>query len=362
MLKLKKSRLRLDSYYLIACILCLCFIWIFPASSHACTAFFFKNSKQMVLAKNLDWPIDEVLLVVNRRGIKKTAFTKNRKVLRWKSKYGSLTFNQFGIEFPLSGMNEKGLVIEELNSWGLTPSADGLYTLNEFQWVQYCLDSFSSVEEVINGQDSIVIVPEFINLHYLLADKAGNVAVIEFYEGEKHIYSGADLPLKILSNNHYDNSLRYLEKFDGFGGRMKIPRQNTSNERFVRVASIINDTSIIREAYDAFSVLDSVKQEDTQLSIVYDMKAMEVYYKHNHCFKIFEIEDEYFTDENPSWIGRIGVCESEPRYVMGKRFKEEYNTEHLLRVYEQYRTNDLGDKPKSFFIKLAKHGNRTQKQ
>jgi choloylglycine hydrolase len=335
---------------------------MFSTSSQACTAFFFKNSKQMILAKNLDWPINEVIVVLNRRGLHKTAFTQHDKKLSWCSKYGSFTFNLFGVEFPLSGMNEKGLVIEELNSWGQTPSSEGMYTLNEFQWVQYCLDSYSSVKEVINGQDSIVIVPEFINLHYLLADKDGNVAVIEFHEGKKHVYSGADLPYSILSNNHYENSLSYLKNFESFGGKMNIPRQNTSNERFVRVASILKDTTIIGKTFDAFSVLDSVRQEDTQLSIVYDLQTMEILYFCRHCFMTIEINSYNYSHTEPCWIGWTGICESGAKYLMGRNFKEEYNNELLLRVYEQHKANELGDKPKRLFKKLAKHGNKIQRQ
>jgi choloylglycine hydrolase len=36
--------------------------------------------------------------------------TGDGKTISWISKYGSITFNQYGREFPTGGMNEKGLV------------------------------------------------------------------------------------------------------------------------------------------------------------------------------------------------------------------------------------------------------------
>ena len=50
---------------------------------------------------------------MNRRGLKKTAFSTNSG-LQWVSRFGSLTFNQFGFEFPNGGINEAGLVIEHM--------------------------------------------------------------------------------------------------------------------------------------------------------------------------------------------------------------------------------------------------------
>jgi hypothetical protein len=73
----------------------------------------------ILLAKNLDWPISDGYILVNKPGVKKNAFTNQHPRISWISKYGSITLNQFGKEFPLGGMNEAGLAIEELNSWGM---------------------------------------------------------------------------------------------------------------------------------------------------------------------------------------------------------------------------------------------------
>ena len=38
------------------------------------------------------------------------------KPIEWISKYGSISFNQFGAEFPYGGINEEGLVVEIMTS------------------------------------------------------------------------------------------------------------------------------------------------------------------------------------------------------------------------------------------------------
>ena len=64
----------------------------------------------------MDWMTGEGLVIVNKRNVSKTAFLKpewddNGQPASWTSKYGSVTFNFIGREFPFGGMNESGLVI-----------------------------------------------------------------------------------------------------------------------------------------------------------------------------------------------------------------------------------------------------------
>jgi hypothetical protein len=54
------------------------------------------------------------MLVVNKRGVSKTALVDppNRSA-KWTSRYGSLTFNQFGREFPSGGTRANRALIEK---------------------------------------------------------------------------------------------------------------------------------------------------------------------------------------------------------------------------------------------------------
>jgi penicillin V acylase-like amidase (Ntn superfamily) len=137
----------------------------FSIPAGACTAFILERDGKLILAKNLDWPIGEGYIFVNCKGEEKTSLsTDGIPTIKWESKYGSITFNQFGKEFPLGGINEKGLVIEELNySPSKYPPNKTLY-LNEMQWIQYQLDRAQSVTEVIESLDTISI-SSLINSH-----------------------------------------------------------------------------------------------------------------------------------------------------------------------------------------------------
>jgi hypothetical protein len=79
----------------------------------ACTAFL---QEGLFAGKNYDWHLDYGLLIVNKKGITKRAILLDPtdKAAEWVSRYGSVTFNQYGREMPNGGINEAGLVVETL--------------------------------------------------------------------------------------------------------------------------------------------------------------------------------------------------------------------------------------------------------
>ena len=102
---------------------------------------------------------------------------------RWNSKYGSITFNQYGREAPSGGMNEAGLVIELM--WlddTQYPQPDSRAEVDVLEWIQYNLDTAASVAEVIKSSEAIRIASP-VKLHYLTSDREGNSATIEFLDG-----------------------------------------------------------------------------------------------------------------------------------------------------------------------------------
>ena len=88
-------------------------------------------------------------MLINKRGVTKTV-RRGTPALTWTSKYGSITFNQYGREFAHGGMNEAGLVIELM--WlqeTQYPGPDDRFGLDCLQWVQYHLDTSATVAEVL---------------------------------------------------------------------------------------------------------------------------------------------------------------------------------------------------------------------
>ena len=84
----------------------------------SCTAFSFSKDGETFVARNYDWRVADGLVVKNPRGLKKVAYVSGNgqqsKQAHWISRFGSVSFNQYGREFPAGGMNETGLVVEGL--------------------------------------------------------------------------------------------------------------------------------------------------------------------------------------------------------------------------------------------------------
>lgn len=262
-------------------------------SPDACTAFALFCDDQALVGKNLDWPIDAGILCLNPRGLRKWAWTDtdgcaeggpNARPLEWVATYASLSFNQFGREFPLGGLNEAGLAVEETSYWpSAYPPAAGRPQINELQWIQYQLDRRGTVADVIEHAGECAVRPMIARVHYFLADAEGDAAVIEFLDGEMRIHHGVALPVPVLTNDTYANSVRYLARHAGFGGERHVGDGHDSPERFVRVAGLLQGYGRAAQADQpdnavehAFAILSAVAQADTQWSIVYDLRARAV--------------------------------------------------------------------------------------
>jgi len=250
----------------------------------ACTAFMVKEPSGPLVAKNFDWDVAAGQLVINPRGLSKTALVPDdAKPVRWTSRYGSLTFNQYGREFPMGGMNEAGLTMEVL--WldaTEYPEAQGRRSIGPLQWVQYCLDSFRTVSEVVTSADEVA-VSGAARLHFLACDPSTNCAVIEFLDGQLVARSERTLPLSVLTNDTYNDSLQFLNRTLGYGGDPVKPEGTGSLARYARAA---NDVHRVRSAgsedpvADVFLILSDVAQPDlTQWSIVYELQGKRVFFR-----------------------------------------------------------------------------------
>jgi penicillin V acylase-like amidase (Ntn superfamily) len=260
----------------------------------ACTTFCLKNKGEVLFGKNYDWMIGDGMIFVNKRGVSKAA-DNNGNPAKWVSKYGSVTFNQYGRENPSGGMNEAGLVIELmwLNDTQY-PAPDSRPEVDVLEWIQYNLDTAATVEEVIKSAEQIRISSP-VKIHYLVNDKAGNSATVEFLDGKLAAHTGADLPVAALTNDTYARSIDFAKKTD--------PATSTtvsSLDRFARASKKINDFAgqarTEKEAVDyAFGILINAAQPGyTQWSIVYDQKRGQIYFRTQKSPAIKSIDTRAF--------------------------------------------------------------------
>lgn len=258
--------------------------------SIGCTAFCYCKENRAILAKNLDWPVDAGMILVNRSGMQKSSFSATDRTFTWTSRYSSISFNQFGIESPLGGMNEMGLVVEELNMPAFEASIDpSRLSLNEFQVVQYMLDNFKSVEEIEVAMDHFQTAPVLLPFHYLVMDREGRSLIMEFNGSRFNFYNSSETGFPILSNNLYRESIRYVKNFQGFGGDLEVHHRPGSNERFVSVASMLSECDRAAPVKSSFAILDTVSQMDTRWSIVYDATNLTIHLRFHDCPELQEI-------------------------------------------------------------------------
>lgn len=242
----------------------------------SCSGFVFKNEQNLFLCASLDQMALHGYIIVNKRNIEKYNFLANgQKVLRWTSKYGSVTFSAIGKEFPYGGMNEKGLTVAIMTTDPMEyPKDDNRFEINESEWVQYILDNFSTTKEVLESDSKIRVKSIFDIWHYLLCDQNGNIAIIEFQNGKMKAYSGSGVKIPVLENTLYQKSLKNYK--NDMAMKRLTSRFSTAAYLLEKSRPSDTDASPIKKM---FSILDQVKQEITKYQIVYDIKNKKIEFK-----------------------------------------------------------------------------------
>ena len=242
--------------------------------SIACSAFYF-NGENKIFAKNFDWGFGQGYLIKNIRGQQKYAYGfRGNNVAGWTSKFGSITFNQVGKEFPYGGINEKGLVIEQLWLGNTEYQENKNKTISELEWIQYQLDNYENVDEVIKNINSLTIKP-IARIHYFLADKNGVSAVIDFVNGDVKIDRKQD-KFQVITNETSEDSKKYYD----FNKDIN-PNSRSHFDRYCILRNNLNVENL--SISESFKKLNLVKEDEPNYksywSIVYDINKLEFYFK-----------------------------------------------------------------------------------
>jgi len=255
-------------------------------SAYPCSSFVLKKGSKILLGKNFDWTFDQGYVIKNLKNTTKVAYyTHNGKPASWTSKYGSITFNQNGKEMPYGGMNERGLVIEMLwlDDTRFNMSEEKIY-LNELEWIQYQLDNFQTVDEVVANIETLKIYPIKGKIHYILADTQGKSIIIEYLDGKSLVYEKEANSCQAITNKTVVYSEKYIEKING------IPKKNTSptyryHKLEKQIKKLQSPSDVSEET--AFQMLNkvSIPKGDfkTVWSIVYNVEIKAIsFYSHSH--------------------------------------------------------------------------------
>jgi len=262
-------------------ILCCIFIAsLLAPSSHACTTFCLDSNDELIVGTNFDLitgdGLVDGLVIVNKRNVAKTSWLNldwiGEQPVSWTSKYGSVTFNSWGREFPFYGMNEAGLVVSGMRlSTTIYPAPDSRPAIGPLQWIQYQLDNSATVADVI-ASDLEMRIRNKVGCNFFVCDSTGTCATIEFLDGVLVYHTQETMPVKVLANTQYSSDLEYWEKEETL--------KHWSTGRFLKAAQMLEDydPATSGPAIDyTFNILSALNWfAPTQWSIAFDVQRRRI--------------------------------------------------------------------------------------
>lgn len=284
------------------------------SNGFGCTAICLQDRAGWVAAFNHDWVVKDALIMTNKRGVSKVAAPPEGKgstapPVRWTSSYGSVTFNQYGREFPSDGMNEKGLFVAilllEQSRW---PALGSRAAIKATQWIQYQLDTSSTVQEVLDSAGHLQIAGssqpgELSSFHFLACDRTGACVTVEGLDGKLVLHTQKELPVRALTNTPYAQALEALECGKPVRGDVYH-----SETRFIEAAGKLREAAahLPGSAVErAFATLEAVESHDelgpTVWSSVYDLANLRVHFKtrDNRKVRHFDLSAFDFSCSSP---------------------------------------------------------------
>ena len=208
-------------------------------SAYPCSAVYRKTTRDhLQMGANFDWKARGGIAFLSPRGQAKSARMigtgKGRPAARWISRYASLTLSQFGRDYPMQGINEVGLAGAVLMAPARYPVSGPAGNITENLWLQYQLDRFATVNDVVLHAADFGIHKISADLHWILCDKTGECAAIEYIDGRPHVYRSRDERYNILTNSSYAPAWRAY--IDWSASNQPLPQGYQSSARFIRLA------------------------------------------------------------------------------------------------------------------------------
>jgi choloylglycine hydrolase len=242
-----------------------------PSAAPACTGITIKpKDGSVIFARTLEFAVDlKSNILVVPRGTDFVGNTPGGKPgLRWKSKYGIVGMNAFGLPIIADGLNEKGLHVglfyfPGYAQYQAVTDQNIPHTLAPEQLSGYILGTCGTVAEAVEAAKGVkvaeVVFKEFgfvLPVHCIVTDGSGKAVVLEYVGGELTVHRN---PLGVMSNSptfdwHMTNLSNYVNmtvsnvpKIDVGGNEIKglgqgsgmlgIPGDFTPPSRFVRAVA-----------------------------------------------------------------------------------------------------------------------------
>ena len=220
----------------------LCVIIPVVTSANACSRFTYTAKDNTVITgRSMDWTEDlHTDIWAFPAGIARVGDTSANGV-KWVSKYGSVIASAYN-RGAADGINTQGLNANLLYlataDYG-TPQPSHK-NLSVFNWVQYVLDNYATVDEAVKGLSQSqfnMMAPQLPNgaqasLHLAITDSSGDNAVFEHINGKLVIHHGKQYT--VMTNEPvYDKQLALTDYWSKLNG-VFLPGTSEPEDRFVR--------------------------------------------------------------------------------------------------------------------------------
>lgn len=231
-------------------VLLVVFLSVAFTKTEACTRVVYHGNNDLIItARSMDWNEDiGTNLWIFPKGMKRNGMVGPNS-FEWTSKYGSVIASAYDISSS-DGMNEKGLVANllwlaesEYENWDQKKPG-----LSIAAWVQYVLDTYATVDEVVAGlsKEEFTIITadlpgkdKLATVHLAISDKSGDSAIFEYIGGKLVIHHNKSY--QVMTNSPiFEKQLALDDYWKEIGGTVMLPGTNRAADRFVRASFYIN--------------------------------------------------------------------------------------------------------------------------
>ena len=264
---------------------CTFFIFLVLVSlkaSWACTGISLKaNDGSNIVARTVEWSLSNAhhdTLVVYPRKHKYTSRTPDDgNGLEWIGEHGFVALSSYGQPFGPDGMNEHGLYVGMFYFPGFASLApfnkkNSAKSMSVGDFMNWILSSFSTVEEVRQNIDKVIVVDVMdknfggaaLPFHWKIADPSGESIIIEITDqGHVEIF---DAFLGVITNSpgykwHLTNIRNYLDKgVNAVKIKVGSPDYRTDVARISAVRNLLGkDCKFMIDANYSLSVDQAIK-------------------------------------------------------------------------------------------------------
>lgn len=215
----------------------------------ACTRFTYNGMDNSVITgRSMDW-IDNLHtdLWAFPAGISRSGNGTDKNSVHWVSKYGSVIASGYKIA-ATDGMNTAGLDVNLLYLTGTiyAQPKSGNKNLAIFNWVQYMLDNYATVDEAVKdfGKNKLNLLVTDVNgrkmdLHMSITDASGDNAIFEYINGKLVIHHSKQYTV-MTNEPPFEQQLAlnaYWKRMDG----KFLPGTEEPDDRFVRTSYYVNN-------------------------------------------------------------------------------------------------------------------------